>query len=114
MYLLTRWLINAFALFLATRFIPGVEVKSFYSALWVALVLGLLNAVARPVLIFLTLPITAVTLGLFIFVINALIIWFTSSIIKGFEVTGFAPAFILGLFLWLVSTLTNALLFDRN
>jgi len=114
MYILTRWIINALALLGATSLIPGVSVRSFYSALWVALILGLLNSVARPVLVLLTLPINVFTLGLFVFVINALLIWFTSSIVKGFEVSGFGPAFLLGVFMWLVSLLTNWLLFERS
>ena len=113
MLLLTRWIINAIALLAATSLIPGVHVRSFYSALWVALILGFLNAVARPVLVFLTLPITMLTLGLFIFVINALLIWFTASIVKGFDVSGFWPAMMLGVFMWLVSVITNWLLIER-
>jgi putative membrane protein len=113
MYLLTRWFINAIAILAATRFIPGISVHSFYSALWVALILGFLNSVARPILVFLTLPITALSLGLFIFVINALIVWFTASIVKGFDVAGFDAAFWLGMFLWLVSVITNWALFER-
>ena len=113
MTILIRWILNALALFIAAQIIPGVHVKSIYSALWVALILGFLNAVARPVLVFLTLPITMFTLGLFLFVINALLIWFTATIVKGFDVTGFGPAFLLGIFLWLVSSLTNWLLIER-
>lgn len=112
MSLFIRWLINAVALMAATSLITGVTVRNFYIALVVALILGFLNAVVRPVLIFLTLPITLVTLGLFTFIINALIIWFVSSIIRGFDVAGFLPALALALFLWLISLLTNWLLRD--
>jgi len=110
MYILVRWLIYAGALLLVTRLVPGVSVESFYTALIVALVLGLLNALIRPILIFLTLPITLLTLGLFTLVINALLFWFAASILDGFEVTGFGPAFWGALIMWAVSWLTNALL----
>lgn len=108
--LLLRWLINALALLLVARLVPGFEVASFYTALIVALVLGLVNAVIRPILIFLTLPITVLTLGLFIFVINAAMILLVSTFVKGFEVAGFGPAFIASLVLWLISLVTNLLL----
>lgn len=110
MYIIIRWLIYAGALLLVTRLVPGVFVESFYTALIVALVLGLLNALVRPILIFLTLPITLLSLGLFTFVINALLFWFAASILEGFTVTGFGPAFWGALFMWAVAWLTNALL----
>jgi len=110
MRLLAIWFINAFALIAATYLIPGVHVRGFYAALWVALILGFLNAVVRPILVFLTLPITALTLGLFLFVINGLLIWFAATVVKGFEVEGFIPAFTLGLFLWVVSIIANSLI----
>lgn len=110
MYLLLRWAIYAVALLGITELIPGVQVESFYSALIVALVLGLLNALVRPILVFLTLPINILSLGLFTLVINALLFWFASTIVKGFEVTGFTPAFWGALILWAVGWLTNALL----
>jgi putative membrane protein len=109
MTLLFRWIINSLALLLVTYVVPGVDVASFYSALIVALVLGILNALIRPILIFLTLPINLITLGLFTLVINALLFWFVASIVKGFEVAGFMPAFWGALIMWTVSWLTNAL-----
>ncbi|MBI1908378.1 phage holin family protein [Candidatus Uhrbacteria bacterium] len=115
MRFILRWLINALALILVTKIVSGFHVDTFYSALIAALVIGLLNAIIRPVLILLTLPITIVTLGLFTFVINALIIWFTGTIVKGFTVDGFLPALMAALILWAVSTLTNWMLHnDRN
>ena len=110
MKLLFRWLINALALLVATSFIPGFGVPTLYVALIVALVLGLVNALIRPVLLVLTLPINIVTLGLFTFVINALMIWLTSTIVKGFTVGGFVPAFLAGVFLWIVSMGTTWLI----
>lgn len=109
MQLLLRWILNALALLLVTRVVPGVAIDDFYSALVVALVLGIVNALVRPVLVFLTLPINLLTLGLFTLVINALLFWFVSTLVKGFEVAGFAAAFWGALVLWAVSWITNSL-----
>ena len=83
------WLINAVALMAVAYLVPGIAVADFITALVAALVLGLVNAVIRPVLILLTLPATILTLGLFIFVINGLLFWFVGSFIQGFVVAGF-------------------------
>ncbi len=107
MRLLLRWLINALALLALNQFVAGFHVESFYAAVIAALVLGLLNAVVRPILIVLTLPVTIVTLGLFTFVINAGLIWFMSSFVKGVEVAGFLPALVVAIILWAVNTLTS-------
>jgi putative membrane protein len=87
--LLAVWLINALALMAVAYLLPGIAVADFFAALVAALVLGLANAVIRPVLILLTLPVTLLTLGLFIFVINGLLFWFVGSFVTGFVVTGF-------------------------
>jgi len=87
--LLLVWLINSVALLAVAYLMPSVQVSSFGAALVAALVLGLVNAVIRPILILLTLPATLLTLGLFIFVINGLLFWFVGSILQGFIVTGF-------------------------
>ncbi len=110
MYLLLRWVFNAIALLLVAYLIPGFHVDSFYTALIVALVLGIINAVIRPILIILTLPVTILTLGLFALVINALLILFVSTVIKGFSVDGFGPAFIGGALLWLIAWATGSIL----
>ena len=110
MNLLFRWLINAIALLIVANVVPGFHVGSFYTALIVALVLGLANAVVRPILLILTLPITIITLGLFTFVINALMILLVSTVVKGFTVEGFVPAFLAGLVLWVISMGTNWLI----
>jgi len=102
-----KWLINAVVLLAITKLVAGFHVDTFYSALIAALIIGLLNALIRPVLILLTLPVSIITLGLFTFVINALLIWFTSSIVKGFTVDGFWPALMAALILWAVSTITT-------
>lgn len=105
--LILRWLINAVALIAAARFISGFHIETFYAAVIAALVLGLLNAVVRPVLVLLTLPINIVTLGLFTFFINGLLVWFMSSFVKGVSIDGFLPALMVAIFLWAVSTITS-------
>ena len=92
MKLLSKWLLSAAALLLVAYIYPGVAVKSFGAALVAAFVLGLLNTVVRPVLVVLTLPVTLVTLGLFMFVINALMFWAAASLLDGFHVIGFLAA----------------------
>ena len=90
--LLIVWLINALALMAVAYLMPSIEVSSFGAALVAALVLGLVNAFVRPVLVLLTLPVTILTLGLFIFVLNGLLFWMVGSWLQGFEVAGFWPA----------------------
>ncbi|MDB6001218.1 MAG: putative transrane protein [Rhizobacter sp.] len=94
MKIILRWLLLAAALLLVAHLYPGVIVKSFGSAMIAALVLGLLNTLLRPILVLLTLPVTVVTLGLFLFIINALMFYFAASMLDGFAVTGFAAALI--------------------
>ena len=94
MKLIVRWLLLAAALLLVAHLYPGVTVKSFGSAMIAAFVLGLLNTLLRPILVVLTLPVTVVTLGLFLFVINALMFYFAASMLDGFHVNGFAAALI--------------------
>lgn len=106
--LLLRWIINALTILLVANLLPGISVGSFWTALWVALVLGLVNSTIRWVLIVLTLPINILTLGLFTFVINALMILLVSQIVPGFEVAGFWPAFWGAILLALISALANA------
>lgn len=89
---LIRWLLLALALLALAQVYSGVQVTQFGSALLAAFVIGLLNTVVRPVLVLLTLPVTLVTLGLFLFVINALMFWAAGSLLDGFEVRGFGAA----------------------
>jgi putative membrane protein len=91
---LTRWLLLAAALLLVAHLYPGVQVKGFGTALIAAFVLGLFNTILRPVLVLLTLPVTLLTLGLFLFVINALLFWATATVLDGFTVAGFGAALI--------------------
>ena len=92
MRLLLKWLLSAAALLFVAYVYGGVEVKSFPSALIAAFVIGLFNVVLRPVLVVLTLPVTVVTVGLFLFVINALLFWAAASVLDGLQVRGFGAA----------------------
>jgi putative membrane protein len=92
--LLVRWLLLAAALLLVAYLYPGVSVTSFGAAMVAALVLGLLNTVVRPLLVLLTLPVTLITLGLFLFVINALMFWAAASVLDGLHVDGFIAALV--------------------
>ena len=112
--LLARWLVNAAALMLVAWLYTGVQVDNWTAAIIAALVLGLVNAVVRPILVLLTLPVTLLTLGLFIFVINALLFWFVAEVVQGFQVRGFGAA-LLGSILYSVITLiSSAVLFSRK
>ena len=94
MKLIIKWIFSALALLAVAHLYNGVVVTSFTSALLAAAVLGALNTVVRPVLVLLTLPVTLVTLGLFLFVINALMFWAAASLLDGLQVTGFVAALI--------------------
>lgn len=109
--MLIVWLINALALVALPYLVPGVSVASFGTALMAALVLGLVNTLIRPVLVVLTLPITLVTLGLFILVINGLLFWFVASFLKGFYVAGFWSAVVGAIVYALISWAASALVF---
>jgi putative membrane protein len=89
-----KWLLSASALLFVAYVYTGVEVKTFGAAMLAALVIGLLNAVVRPVLVVLTLPVTVLTLGLFLFVINALVFWAAAGVLDGFQVRGFVAALV--------------------
>ena len=92
MKLLSKWLLSAAALLLVAYLYSGVQVSSFTAALVAAFVIGLFNIILRPVLVVLTLPVTLVTLGLFLFVINALMFWAAAYVLDGFQVSGFVGA----------------------
>jgi putative membrane protein len=109
MNLLARLIVNALIIFLVSLLLPGFEVASFYTAIIVAIILGLINVTLKPILIILTLPITIVTLGLFTFVINALLLLLTASIVKGFEIHGFLWALAASLVISALQILTRKL-----
>lgn len=103
MLLLIKWLIMTLSVMLAAYIIPGVSVKGFFTAMWVALFIGIVNVLIKPFLILITLPINILTLGLFTFVINALLILLASSVIKGFEVKGFWIAMLFSIVLSVIN-----------
>ncbi|HEY9729375.1 MAG TPA: phage holin family protein [Chroococcales cyanobacterium] len=105
-FLLT-WLLTAVALVITAHLVKGFVVTSFVAALIAAVILGLVNAIVRPILVLLTLPITFVTLGLFLLVINALTIWLAGVISPGFHVLGFVPALIGSIVLTIVASVLN-------
>jgi putative membrane protein len=107
MKILVRWALLAAALLLVAQLYPGVKVASFTSALIAAFVIGLLNTLVRPLLVLLTLPVTLLTLGLFLFVINALMFWAAARVLEGFEVTGFVAALVGSLLYSLASVIID-------
>lgn len=109
MRILLVWLVNALALIAVAYLMPSISVASFTSALIAALILGLVNAIIKPVLILLTLPVTIVTLGLFIFVINGLLFWLVGSFVPGFVVQGFWSGFLGAILFSIVSWALSAL-----
>jgi len=111
---LVVWVINALALLTVAYVMPGIAVASFATALVAALVLGLVNAVIRPVLVLLTLPVTIVTLGLFIFVINGLLFWFVGSYLQGFVVGGFWAGVFGAIVYSLISWALSSLVFEEK
>lgn len=108
MKLLAEWLIRAFVLLITTYIVPGFKIDSFMTALMVAAVLGILNILLKPILVFFTLPATILTLGLFMFVINAILLMITSSLIKGFRIESFATAIFSSIVITIVSSILNA------
>jgi len=107
--LLLVWLINTLALIAVAYLMPSITVSSFGTALVAALVLGLINAFVRPILVLLTLPVTIVTLGLFIFVLNGLLFWAVAEWVEGFAVGGFWSGVIGAILFSIVSWLLSAL-----
>jgi len=105
--LLLRWLLNALALLAVAYLYPGVHVESFFAAAMAALALGLANALIRPILVLLTLPVTIITLGLFLFVINAALFWLVAQVIQGFAVQGFLAALVGSILYSLITLLVS-------
>ena len=110
MRLILLWILNALALLAVAYLLPSIQVASFGAAMIAAVLLGLVNAVVRPVLILLTLPATLLTLGLFLFVINALMFWLAGSMIEGFAVESFWSAFFGALLYSVISWALSSLL----
>ncbi len=112
--LIVRWLILTIAILSAAYLIRGISVNSFAAAFFAAAVLGILNALFRPVLILLTLPINILTLGLFTFIINAVLLKVTASLIPGFDLQGFWPAILGALVISIVNWLLHVLIADSR
>ena len=110
MRLLIVWLINAAALLALPYLMSSITVDSIWAELIAALMLGLVNTFIRPLLVLLTLPATLLTLGLFIFVINALLFWLVGSFVRGFQVSGFWSAFFGAILYSIISWALSALL----
>jgi putative membrane protein len=110
--IILRWVINAGVFYGISLIVPGVHFDSFYPALILVIVLGIINAIIKPILVLLTLPINILTLGLFTLVINGLLFWLSSTFVKGFSVSGFWPAFAAALIFSLISILMSWL--DRG
>lgn len=113
MRLLLTWLINTVAIFALPHLLDSVEVDSFTTALFAALVLGLVNTLIRPILVLLTLPVTFLTLGLFIFVINGLMFWAVADLVPGFRVAGFVSAVVAALVYSVISWLMSVILLRK-
>ncbi len=112
MKLLLNWLLSALALLAVTHLYAGVVVTSFTAALIAAAVLGVLNAVVRPLLVLMTLPVTVLTLGLFLFIINALMFWAAAGLLSGLDVRGFGAA-LLGSLIYSALTLAIEFVLER-
>lgn len=109
MKLIIKWLIATVAIIVTSYLLTGVELSGIWAAIWVALFLGLINVIIRPLLVLLTLPINILTLGLFTFVINALLVLLTSSVIDGFSVSGFWVALLFSIIVSVFSYILNTL-----
>lgn len=111
MIFIIRWLLAALAIVIISYILPGISVATFWTAIIVALILGIINAILKPILVILTLPINILTLGLFTFVINALLVMLTATIVKGFTIENFWTAVlfsvILSLFNFLMSKMAK-------
>lgn len=114
MRLLIVWILNALALLAVAYLFPGVQIQDWQHAAVAALVLGLVNALLKPILVILTLPVTILTLGLFLLVINALLFWAVASLLPGFNVGGFGAAFVGALLYSIISWLLSMLIPDRK
>ena len=109
MNLLFKWLIMASSILISSYLLSGISISGIWAALWLALFLGLANLILKPILILITLPINILTLGLFTFVINALLVLLGSTVIKGFYVSGFWWAMLFSIMLSIISYLLNSI-----
>jgi len=112
--LIIRWLISAASLLLVSHVVPGFHVQSFLYALLAALFLGILNAIVRPILIVLTLPLTIFTLGFFLLIINGFMLWLLSGLIKGIYIDSFGSAFLGALILSIIGWLSSSMINEQG
>lgn len=112
MKIIAKWFVSALAILLAAYLVPGIAVASFYTALIVAVLLGVANLVLKPILVILTLPISIITLGLFTIVINGFLFWFVGTIVKGFFVSGFMAALLGALVVSMANYLGDKIISD--
>jgi putative membrane protein len=110
MKILLTWLISTLALLISAWLIPGAKIESFWSALIASLVLGIVNAVIRPILVILTLPINLLTLGLFTLVTNGLMVWLASAMLAGFSIANFLTALIFSVILAFIVWIMEAII----
>jgi len=108
--LLIRWVINALGLVLIANIIAGVSLHGFGAALVAILVLGVANAIIRPILLILTLPLNVITLGLFTFILNGFILYMVASVVSGFQIDGFFSAVVATILLSIISAVTNKII----
>jgi putative membrane protein len=106
---LLHWIVNALVLLVVSHFVPGFNIRSFGSAMLAVVIIGIVNATLGLFLKFVTFPLAVVTLGLFVFVVDAVVLWFSSKLVPGFSVQGFRPAFVAALILALIQMLLTAL-----
>lgn len=114
MKLIAKLIVVALVILALPSFVPGITVSSFSIALIVAVLFGILNAVVRPIILLVAFPITILTLGLFSFVVNAVLFWGVGSFVKGFTVDGFIPALIGSLIVSVVSSILHLVLSEEE
>ena len=111
---LIRLFVTAVVVVLIAHVLPGLEVKNTWDTICFGLILGVLNAIVRPILIFLVLPITILTMGLFLLVINAFLFWLASEIAYGVHIYSFWGALLGGLIVWITGIITNRLIWNKT
>lgn len=114
MQLLIGWLLNALALLGVAYFVPGIHVHGFVTALIAAAVIGLANILIKPILVILTLPVTIITLGLFIFVINGILFWLVGHFLQGFDVRTLTAGIIGAIVYSIISWILSAIVIDKK
>ena len=111
---LLHWIVNAVVLLVVAHFVPGFNISSFGSAMFAVVIIGIVNATLGLFLKFVTFPLSILTLGLFVFVIDAIVLWLSSKLVPGFSITGFGPAFIAALILALIQMLLGFFTAERT